>query len=356
MSIKDDRTKYEKELMSKANVIGVMTARKIQKGVVTDTMAITCMVSTKKSFVELKSEDYIPRSVGSTPTDVIEVGKVKALGLIDALADLGVNRRTRIRPAPMGTSGGHFKVTAGTNGELLYVNGGTICIGTNNHVAAMSNNAKIGDPYLQPGPADKGKVPDDIIGYLYKYEPISFFGVPSKCTISGTIVSILNYCAKHLGRKTRLASYYVSNAPNLVDAAAVILINDNDVLARILDIGLPSGKRTAEIDMLVQKSGRTTKHTSNAKITSIDATINVGYGGSKMATFTDQIIISKPGFSAGGDSGSLILDMDNYAVGKLFAGSDQITIANHIDNYLDALNAEIVLAAGSVENETRTPR
>ena len=342
MSIFVDRNKYEKQLMSKANVIGVMTARKIKDGVVTDTMAITCMVSKKKNIAELKSKDYIPSTVGGSLTDVIEVGEVKALGLIDSLADVDVDRKTRIRPTPMGTSGGHFQITAGTNGELLHI-GGTRCIGTNCHVAANSNNAKIGDPYLQPGPHDGGRNPEDIIGYLYKYEPISFFGVPSECPISGAIVSILNLCARVLGHKTRLQSYYTSNTPNLVDAAAVILKDDKDALAHILDIGLPSGKRTAKIDMLVQKSGRTTEHTLNAEITSIDATINVGYGGSKMAQFTNQIIISKPGFSAGGDSGSLILDMDNYAVGKLFAGSDQITIANHMDNYLNALDAEIVL-------------
>jgi len=340
MSIKEDRKKYEKELMSKKNVIGVMTARKIKNGVVTDEMAITCMVSKKANISQLNIRDIIPVSVGGSWTDVIEVGEVKALGLAKAHND--VDRKTRIRPAPMGTSGGHFKISAGTNGELLLVEGDTLCIGTNNHVAAMSNDGKIGDSYLQPGPHDGGKLPDDIIGYLFKYEPISFSNIPSECPISGAIVSVLNLCSRLLGRKTRLIGYYASNEPNLVDAAAVILKNDADALPHILDIGLPKGQKYALMDMLVQKSGRTTEHTQNAEITSIDATINVNYGGLKMATFENQIIISQPGFSAGGDSGSLILTMENYAVGKLFAGSDQVTIANHIGNYLDALDAKLV--------------
>ncbi|MBE9542582.1 MAG: hypothetical protein IMF01_09705, partial [Proteobacteria bacterium] len=50
----------------------------------------------------------------------------------------------------------------------------------------------------------------------------------------------------------------------------------------------------------------------------------------------------QPGFSAGGDSGSLVLDMEGYGVGKLFAGSDKITIANHIQIYLDLLKADLV--------------
>jgi hypothetical protein len=79
-------------------------------------------------------------------------------------------------------------------------------------------------------------------------------------------------------------------------------------------------------------------------VTGIDATLGpIDYGG-KLAYFRDQIVISKEGFSAGGDSGSLILDNDGYAVGKLFAGSDaeNITIANPIQTYLDLLEADLV--------------
>ncbi len=48
----------------------------------------------------------------------------------------------------------------------------------------------------------------------------------------------------------------------------------------------------------------------------INATVDVGYGGGKVARFTDQIITTP--MSAGGDSGSLILSAeDNQAVGLL---------------------------------------
>ena len=349
MSIHEDRTKYENELMSKKNVIGVMTARKVVKGVVTDQMAITCMVSKKERLINIKTKDIIPAYVGGSSTDVIEVGEVKALGLVSGPET--IDRKTRIRPSPMGTSGGHHQISAGTNGELLRINGGLLCIGTNNHVGAMSNDAKIGDPYLQPGPHDGGSLPDDTIGYLYRFVPIKFFNVPSECSIAGTVASILNLVSRFFGHKTRLIGYYASNESNLVDAAAIVLKNDDDVLSHILDIGVPKGRRDALVGDFVQKSGRTTEHTINGEITAIDATINVNYGGIKMATFTDQIIISKPGFSAGGDSGSLILTMENYAVGKLFAGSDQITIANHIGNYLNLLDAELVTEESVIQDE-----
>ena len=349
MSIQEDREKYEKELMSKKNVIGVMTARKIKNGLVTDEMAVTCMVSKKANISQLNIKDIIPVSVGGSPTDVIEVGEVKALGFVEPQND--VDRKTRLRPAPMGTSGGHRDITAGTNGELLRINGSLLCIGTNNHVGANSNDGEIGNPYLQPGPHDGGSHPDDTIGYLYKFVPITFFNIPSECSIAGTAATILNLFSRFLGHKTRLIGYYASNESNLVDAAAIVLKKDDDVIAHILDIGLPTGHRDAVIGDLVQKSGRTTEHTVNGEITSVDATINVNYGGIRMATFTDQIIISQPGFSAGGDSGSLVLDMDNCAVGKLFAGSEEITIANHIGNYLNLLDAELVTDQDVTQNE-----
>ena len=340
--INEIKIKHEKKLMKKKNVVGVMTAYKITNGIKTDKLSIVCLVAKKVNTMKLKDKDIIPKVIDGVFTDVIEVGEIKALGLAGLMPlEDEVDRKTKIRPCPMGTSGGHYKISAGTNGELLLIDG-DYCIGTNNHVAAMSNDANIADPYLQPGPHDGGSHPQDTIGYLYKYEPINFVGIPSDCSIAKVVTGMCNLFAKVLGRKTRLNAVYSNNVVNLVDAAAVLVANDKNVLAKILDIGLPKGSKKASIDMLVQKSGRTTEHTLDASVTAVDATINVGYGAGKTAIFENQILISKPGFSAGGDSGSLVLDMDSYAVGKLFAGSDQVTIANHIDDYLNALNAELV--------------
>ncbi len=344
MNIQEIKKKHEKSLMKKKNVVGVMTAYKIRDGVKTDVLSVVCMVDTKVDSMSLKAKDTIPKVIDEVFTDVIEVGEVKALGLTNSPltnTSSDVDRKTKIRPVPMGTSGGHYKISAGTNGELLLI-GGDYCIGTNNHVAAMSNDANIADPYLQPGPHDGGKNPDDIIGYLYKYEPINFVGIPSDCSIAKVVTKVCNLFARLFGRKTRLNAIYENNVINLVDAAAVLVTSDKNVLSEILDIGLPKGAVKAKVDMLVQKSGRTTEHTLNGPITAIDATINVGYGAGKMALFENQILISQPGFSAGGDSGSLVLNMDNYAVGKLFAGSNKVTIANHIHDYLATLDATLV--------------
>jgi hypothetical protein len=45
--------------------------------------------------------------------------------------------------------------------------------------------------------------------------------------------------------------------------------------------------------------------------------------------------------SAGGDSGSAVLDESDRVIGLLFAGSESTTIINRIQNVLEALNVEI---------------
>ena len=72
--------------------------------------------------------------------------------------------------------------------------------------------------------------------------------------------------------------------------------------------------------------------------------VNVNMGDGDIAIFEGQMIISGIGgqFSAGGDSGSLILDKQRRAVGLLFAGNDSITIGNDIHNVLEALDIRFI--------------
>lgn len=336
MKIEEVKKKYEKELLKKGNVVGVMTGYKIKGEEKTDELSIVCLVEKKIRKEELRKRDLIPAKIKEVMTDVIQVGKIRALQ---------IDKKARHRPCPMGTSGGHYMITAGTNGELLRdKKTGKMCIGTNNHVGANSNEAQIGDPYLQPGPYDGGTTQDDIIGNLLRFVPIEFVGGPSQCRAARFWSWLYNVPTWLFRKRTRLRPVIEYPEYNLVDAA-IIEVNEKDVTAEIVDIGVPKGVRQAQLEMLVQKSGRTTCHTVDGLITGIDATIGpISYGPGKFAYFKDQIVISKGGFSAGGDSGSLVLDMEGYAVGKLFAGSEaeKITIANHVQRYLDLLDAELV--------------
>jgi hypothetical protein len=95
----------------------------------------------------------------------------------------------------------------------------------------------------------------------------------------------------------------------------------------------------------VQKTGRTTGHTSG-KVDGVTLNLPVDYGSARprVLRFEQALEISSKNrpFSQGGDSGSLVVDGDGWAVGLLFAGDDAATYANHIPSVLDALKVDFL--------------
>ncbi len=319
------------ELMQKPNVIATGVGYKITNGVVTDELALICSVDTKASKRSLLESEMVPQTVQGIPTDV------HASGMIYALAD----PKSRFRPAPGGVSIGHINITAGTLGCLVQKNGQKYIL-SNNHVLANSNDAAIGDPILQPGPTDGGSYPADQIAELSDFININFDGSGgnSSCPFAGAAASFLNALAAMSGSKTRLNPVLMAEAnDNLVDCAIASPLNSEDVLNEILDIGPITGSAEGLLGMSVHKSGRTTGHT-NGTISQIDVTVQVSYGTNKTATFVDQLMAGN--MSAGGDSGSAVLNTQNEIIGLLFAGSSNSTIFNRIQNVFDALNVTLI--------------
>lgn len=123
-----------------------------------------------------------------------------------------------------------------------------------------------------------------------------------------------------------------------MDAAIAKLTSADVVGKRILEIGDPGGVAEGTLGLQVRKSGRTTGLTSG-EITQVDATVQVGYGSGRVATFADQLMAGP--MNSGGDSGSVVLDEGNRVVGLLFAGSSSTTILNRIQNVMAALNVDL---------------
>ncbi len=96
------------------------------------------------------------------------------------------------------------------------------------------------------------------------------------------------------------------------------------------------------INEKLRKYGRTTQQTKGF-VWATNVTVDVNYGGPGVARFVRQIMIKGNGtFSAGGDSGSLIVTQrGNNPVGLLFAGSSQFTFANPIDDVHAAFGVTI---------------
>lgn len=251
------------------------------------------------------------RALASVPVQQVTVGAVDAY-----------SHRARHRPAPGGVSVAHVSVTAGTLGSraigLIAPWNNRHLVLSNNHVLANSNAARVGDSIVQPGPADGGRHPGDQIAVLARWVPINFGGAPN-------FVDAAFGWAWH--ERIRGEQYYLSG-------------------------GSPAFYRTgtaplaASLGLTVGKSGRTTGLTQG-RVTQIGVSVNVNYGGGRVALFRNQIAIRSVNanpFSAGGDSGSLIWHWATglRPVGLLFAGGGGTTFANPIGAVLAALNIRLL--------------
>jgi hypothetical protein len=318
--------RYKKKLLAKQNVVGVAKGFKVVKGEQTDEECIVVMVEQKLPPEQLRKKDMVPREIEGIKTDVIETGVIRALN----------SPTNRWRPAPGGVSIGHFQITAGTLGCLVRRADETYIL-SNNHVLANSNDAKLGDPILQPGPYDGGRLEEDQIGVLSQFVPIMYELDPGRCPIGKGVVGLVNSVLQGLKMRSRLALVEVGEA-NKVDCAIAKPLKEEMVKREVLDIGEPAGIIEAEIGMEVKKSGRTTGLTEG-KITYLNATVRVIYGQSKWAVFEDQIVTTP--MSQGGDSGSSVFDKENRLCGLLFAGSDKTTVVNRIQNVFALLDVSL---------------
>lgn len=326
-SVRDSLKQSRKQLLKRANVVATGVGYKVAGGEKTDTLSVICSVSEKLPFNQLRERDRVPERIDGIPTDVVATGPIRALQ----------TRTDRYRPAPGGVSIGHFNITAGTLGCLVKKNGETMIL-SNNHVLANSNDANLGDAILQPGPHDGGRNPEDRIATLAGFIPINLIETPSDCQIANGVSGLLNGLARLIGSDTSLRAVRVRATENLVDAAIARPVNSADVSDEILEIGTLNGTANGELGMAIKKSGRTTGLTQGV-IEQVDVTVNVQYGAGRIAMFTDQLMAGA--MSQGGDSGSAVLDDQNRLVGLLFAGSDNSTIINRIENVFSALDINL---------------
>ncbi len=316
-------------LLAKANVVGLGTGFRRQGRHATEELCLVALVRRKVPRAGLKADDLVPPSVEGVPTDVVQVGDLRAFA--------GAGTPTsRWRPAPGGVSIGHYQVSAGTLGGIVRDrSSGIPLILSNNHVLANSNAGQAADPILQPGAADGGRAGDDTLAFLERFVKLHFLEEPASCAIAQGFARVGNAVARLIGSHHRLEVVQRDDsAVNVVDAALARPVDDSKVDPRILGIGPIEGARPAQLGMAVRKSGRSTGLTTG-EVQVVDATVTIGYG-DRRARFEGQILTGA--MSAPGDSGSVLVAAEGpYAVGLLFAGSDQATIYNPMDEVLERL-------------------
>ena len=215
-----------------------------------------------------------------------------------------------------GVSGGNVndKSTAfccsGTLGSLVSAAGGTLYVLSNNHVLARVDQAAAGEDVSQPGLIDNGcQVPEIVADFT---------------------------AAPALGS-------------NVDAAVAALRVGTMNTTGAIEGIGtISSVVKAAAVGLAVTKSGRTTG-TTTGTISSVNTSVNVQYqkgcgkGKKFTVSYTNQVVISSSTFSAGGDSGSLILSNNSchQPVALLYAGSSTTTIGNPIGEVLGKVGSAL---------------
>jgi hypothetical protein len=231
-------------------------------------------------------------------------------------------------PIQLGTSGGNVNdktkafCCSGTLGALVTKGTtGTQYILSNNHVLGRLSQAVQGEDVSQPGLIDNGcKV----------FQAVADFSEAPPLGGSKNVDAAIAEARKN----SATGEYLVSSS--------------------ILDIGTISSTSftpapgSSIVGQTVMKSGRTTGFTRGAISTIADVNVQYqsGCGSGKKFTvlYKNQIVVSGSGFSAGGDSGSLIVSDSNDTssckrpVGLLFAGSSTTTIANPIADVINAFD------------------
>lgn len=317
--------RHRDRLLRCTNVVGVGIGYKWVKGQPTPVRCVQVFVRKKLPVDALKPRDVVPPVLDGVPTDVTEVGDVRLLGHLaagdagsgragtggcDSGGELGDEaRRERLRPACPGVSVAHYLVTAGTLGALVRDAPGQLYILSNNHVLANSSDgrdgrAERGDPILQPGPYDGGTDPADRIAVLDRFLPLRGRG-----------------------------------EENEADAALGALLAPEDAVPELFGLGPVTGVGQARMGMPVQFSGRTSG-VRKGTVLALEVTVDVGMATGVTARFVNQVAttpIAQPG-----DSGSLVVDGFRRAVGLLFAGSAQISLANPIGPVLDRLGVTLL--------------
>ena len=203
------------------------------------------------------------------------------------------------------------RVLAGTLGCVVYDTAtGQPMLLSNFHVLAVDTGAAVGDALAQPSRVDGGACPESAVGALARW------------SLGGSV------------------------------DGAVAWATRRGVACQVAGIGALAGTAAAAAGTPVRKRGRTTGLTFGT-VDTVDLTVTLDYGDGIGSRTLNHQVGMRPDTSrsarvgGAGDSGSVVVDGANRAVGLYFAGDDSsgYGIANPIGPVLAALG--VTLCSGT---------
>ncbi len=280
--VKKFKEKFSLSLLSKFMVLGVGIGSKVIKGHDTGELCIKVYVRQKlpdKFLLRYGKDQVILPEIEGVQTDVVEITSISQSDTVH----LPPRRRRKLRPAPSGCSISHYAVNGrGTLGAWVEdKDTGQPLLLSCWHVIANKGMCMQGDPILQPGRIDGGKVPNDVVAYLERWKDVKILG------------SDLDKCKERI----RMALANGIKIPiNFVDAALARPISNDVVTNEVLGISVDrinSAKNVKRGDK-VKKSGATTGVTRGI-IRDLNVDFFISYPPVGIALFKNQILISVRG-------------------------------------------------------------
>jgi hypothetical protein len=156
---------------SRPDVTGVDIGIKVKDGELNARAGAVIRIHVREKIEKaaLTRREKIPASVEGIPTDIIEARYVEQ----HAAMDIDPARVMRVDPFQPGVSIGHEDSTAGTLGMFVT---DTLnmrrCILSTDHVLRGGSKPKPGDAIVQPGPADEGATPGDVVATLGRFNKL----------------------------------------------------------------------------------------------------------------------------------------------------------------------------------------
>jgi len=201
----------------------------------------------------------------------------------------------------------------GTLGALVYEADGHLAVISNSHVLADMGTANPGHPFGQPA----GFASQDRIGVLSTFLPYSY-----------TAPNIGDVALGRLDKTEAMVGY---NGAIVDQMKGSRFLTPDDLGREVFKVGRTTGPRVGRISV-VEMDG-----------------VQVQMVGG-ITRWNDQLEIYGPGqdFSAAGDSGSIIVTRDGWAIGLLFAGGrdsggEDRTYANPLHRVLGLLGAKLAV-------------
>lgn len=283
------------------NIISVGIGAKRSAGHYTDEMAIVVTVARKVKAGNVLDLALVPESIEGIATDVVIGGAPKTAAC-----------NGTVRPATGGISVGNARPgsCSGTIACLVADRHGVAYLLSCNHVLALLGRAQAGDPIVQPSIDDGGCVPQHVIARLTHAYPIDFQDGHSNeidCALAQVNTNLVSVLNEFFGR--------IGDLP--LDAAP------GDRVRKC-------GRSTEETDSIVRQHG---------------VGLYVGYERGLRAHFSNLIAIEQSAgmpFAWQGDSGALVLDLENRPVGIVISTSAQWAYVVPMATILETLQVRIL--------------